>query len=122
MSDKNKALISKHISSSLNTVPFHKDVGSIKRFVPEGFPIHMAIHEVSQTSTLDEDYCDSHVHSFPELNLILGEPGALVYKIQLGDEIHEVESPASIWIPPYLEHSANVIRGKGYFIAIRLSL
>ena len=42
----------------------------------------------------------------------------LVYEITLGDEVYEVEAPASIYIPAGLVHSANVIEGSGFFVAI----
>lgn len=122
MSNINEHLISKNILSSLDTIPFHNHIDSIERFVPEKFPIHLAIHKINDMQGTPVDYCDLHSHDdITEVNLIIGDPNALIYRIQLDDEVYEVKSSSSIWIPPGIKHSANVISGTGYFVVFRLA-
>ncbi len=54
-----------------------------------------------------------------EVNIIVS-PDELVYRIQLGDRTYTVRNNACIWIPKGTFHSANVVRGTGYYIAFRL--
>jgi len=47
MSKMNEVLITKNILSSLESIPFHNHIDCIKRLVPDTFPLHLAIHEVT---------------------------------------------------------------------------
>lgn len=116
---KYEKLIFKNSIIPLSTIPFHTDIPCIERYFPEGFPVHLAVHKVSDANEFQE-YTKPHSHDIPEINIIIGEEACLVYSIQLGDEVFEVKSNSSIWIPAGLQHSANVIEGSGYYIAIRL--
>jgi quercetin dioxygenase-like cupin family protein len=60
------------------------------------------------------------MHDCNEINLILSEKNKLTYKIQLGNEVYQVSSPATIFIPKGLKHSAEVVSGKGIFICLIL--
>lgn len=114
-------LIFKNENSPLSTIPFHKDVPCIERFFSEDFPLHLAIHEISEANGLNEDYTTPHVHDDEdEINIIIGEEGVLDYRIQVGEEEYVVSSNSSVWIPAGVKHSANVLKGSGYFIAIRM--
>ena len=62
-------------------------------------------------------YCEPHRHDVDEINILLSQ-GHLLYDIRLGDERYEVEAPASVYIPAGLVHSANVIEGSGFFVAV----
>jgi hypothetical protein len=78
------------------------------------------IHDAPQGK---RKYSPPHKHDFPELNILVGradDPGSLVYEILIGDERREVTSPATILIPPHVLHSANIVRGTGVYIAVRL--
>jgi len=44
--------------------------------------------------------------------------GHLSYEIRLEDELYVVEAPATIYIPAGMVHSANVIEGTGFFLAV----
>jgi hypothetical protein len=114
-------LIFNMIMSALSNVPFHKDTGSITRFIAEDFPLHLAIHEVSPVILPPSEYTEPHIHDdFDEVNIILS-PNSLLYKIQLGEEEYTVNNNSAIWIPKGMLHSANVLRGWGYFITLRIN-
>lgn len=105
----------------LANVPFHQNTPNITRFIAALFPHHLAVHEVNAVNQPPEAYTFLHTHNdHDEINIIIS-PGKLVYSIQLGDEEHIVQSNASIWVPRGVMHSANVLEGSGYFIAIRVN-
>ena len=62
-------------------------------------------------------YCEPHVHDCDEINILLSD-SHLSYEIRLGDEVFVVNAPATIHIPAGVVHSANVIEGSGFYIAI----
>ncbi|WP_144558028.1 cupin domain-containing protein [Shouchella miscanthi] len=114
-------LIFKNENKPLSSIPFHKDVPCIERFFSDEFPFHLAIHHITNANGLDEDYTNPHIHDdLDEINIIVGKENELEYKIQLGEEEFDVSSNSTIWIPAGVKHSANVIKGDGYFIAIRM--
>ena len=114
-----KKLICNMEESSLTSIPFHREIDDIKRWVAKSFPMHLAVHRIHDAKDVPH-YTESHQHQAPEINMILGDDNKLTYKIQLGSEIYIVKSPASIWIPSGLEHSANVVEGSGYYICLIL--
>jgi hypothetical protein len=83
-------------------------------------PIYSAVWIIREAEEQPRDYGPTHVHDFPELNILAGSPGELVYRIRLGDEERDVESPATVLVPPHVPHSANLIRGSGAFVVVRL--
>lgn len=116
-----KSLIYKMMPSLLSNVPFHTDTDAITRYFAEAFPCHMAIHHVSPVFTPPLAYTQPHIHEdSDEINIIIS-PGKLVYKIQLDDRDYILQNNVSIWIPRGTLHSANVLRGSGYFIALRVN-
>lgn len=120
MKEKNvDKLIYTNKNIALSTIPFHNDVSCIKRFIPEGFPVHLAIHKVSNAENVEE-YTKLHSHEIPEINILISDSDDLEYIVQLNDEVQNVKSNSSIWIPAGVNHSTNVIKGSGYYIAIRL--
>lgn len=107
--------------SPLSSIPFHSDIKCIERIVAKEFPFHVAIQHITGAQSMPRDYTRLHTHDVPEINIVLGNTDELVHGIHLGAEFYEVKSPSTIWIPPHLEHSANVISGSGYFICIILN-
>ncbi len=101
-------------------MPFHKDVSCIERYCPEKFPVHLAIHKISEANNVEE-YTTLHSHEMHELNILLGDEGGLEYSVRLGDKTYTVYSNFSIWIPGGMMHSTNVIRGSGYYIVVRFN-
>lgn len=115
---KEKFLISKNIPSLLQNVPFHSKNDSIERLVPEGFPLHVAVHNIHD-DTGKEKYVAPHKHGALEINILIGcDDNKLKYEIQIDNDFYEVESPASIYIPAGLTHAANHVSGKGFFVCI----
>jgi hypothetical protein len=115
-----KELIFKNIGSPLSSIPFHHDIDGIERLFAEGFPLHLAIHQIHEMPSPPSPYTRPHAHEFAEINILIGDE--LRYQIQLANEIYELKGSFSIWIPAGVLHAANVIQGTGYFVAIRLNL
>ena len=114
------SLIFNMIPIALSNVPFHKNTKSITRYFAEDFPFHLAVHEVSPVSVPPIQYAEPHLHeAWDEINLIISQHD-LLYRIQLDDEKYTVTNNSSIWIPRSTVHAANVLRGSGYFITIRV--
>lgn len=104
----------------LSSIPFHFNSLGIERLVAKEFPVHLAIHEINQISEMPTQYCELHKHNNPEINIILPKESGLIYDIILGKETYRLEAPYSIWIPEKILHSANVVKGSGYFICMIL--
>jgi mannose-6-phosphate isomerase-like protein (cupin superfamily) len=106
--------------SALSGIPFHTDTDAISRYAAAGFPLHMAVHQVSPLLAAPPDYTLPHIHDdSDEVNLIVST-GSLVYKIRIGNNDYTVYNNSAIWIPRGMVHAANVLEGSGYFIALRL--
>jgi len=116
-----RSLIFDMMPSVLSNVPFHTDTTAITRYFAAAFPCHMAVHHVSPVFTPPAAYTQPHVHEdSDEINIIIS-PGKLIYKIQLGSNEYIVQNNTSIWIPRGMLHSANVLKGSGFFIALRVN-
>lgn len=109
------------VARSLASTSRYRDIPEVQRLEAVGSPCHVIVHEIAADAT-DEprDYCTEHRHGFAELNVLLGEPGALVYDIVLGGETITATSPTTVWIPAGVEHSANLRRGTGTFVVVYL--
>jgi hypothetical protein len=120
-----RRFIAKGIKESLDKIPFHQKtrIGRLsmlsKSLIPES-NTHIAVHFVDASKKLSK-YSQLHVHDQDEINLILSETSVLKYKIQLEDEVYDVSSPSTIFIPKGLRHNAHAISGKGLFVCIILS-
>lgn len=97
----------------------------LKRFVllnkeinPDA-PCHIATHLIKDLKDEPEPYVHAHSHSScDEIGLVIGQPGALEYEMVLGDKVHRLQSPASIFIPAGTVHRARAIRGNGAYVCI----
>src|SRR4051812_27427746 len=57
----------------------------IERLHATGAPYHVAVHQVGP-SAMRMDYCRPHAHpNCDELNVLVGEPGALTMTVTIGD-------------------------------------
>ena len=119
-----RTLISRGRLEPLHYVPFHAHgAAPVSRRVLAGAGVHEAIgkhivsHEIRDVPTEQRSYCEPHVHDCNEINILLSD-SHLSYEIRLGDEVFVVNAPATIHIPAGVVHSANVIEGSGFFIAI----
>jgi quercetin dioxygenase-like cupin family protein len=118
------ALISHGVFEELSLVPFHnRDQAPLTRRVLSGPSIHeslgrrIVVHELREVRADPRRYCDPHIHDFAEVNILLSTT-ELRYEIRLGDESYLVDAPASVYVPAGLIHSANVLEGSGFFIAL----
>lgn len=113
--------IYRNIAAPLGNEGDHAATEFVTRLAPQGFPMHIAIHKVSVKNEGDGvHYAPLHSHQDQdEVNVLISDQ-SLSYDFTLGDELHEVAAPASVWIPAGLPHSANAIVGEGYFICIRI--
>ncbi len=104
--------------------PGYRDVDEIVRLFASGAPIHIAAHWIEGAEDQStRDYSCAHVHDdLDEVNVLLGDPGGLVCNILLGanEEPACVEAPSAVVIPAGVTHSANVVKGRGWFVALRL--
>jgi hypothetical protein len=123
-SNKHSSLISTGLVQPLHYVPFHANgIAPLTRRVMAGAGVlpqvekHVVAHELREVSAGFRSYCEPHVHDCAEINILLSM-SRLVYEIRLGDEVYIVEAPATIYIPAGLLHSANVIEGSGFFLAM----
>ena len=116
-----QSLIFSMIPAALSNVPFHKNTKSITRYFAENFPLHIAVHEVSPIHIPPPEYTRPHLHEdCDEVNIIISQHD-LLYTIQLEDDKYTVSNNACIWIPRGTLHSANVLKGSGHFITIRIN-
>jgi hypothetical protein len=104
----------------LSALPFHINAKGIKRLVAQGLPVHLGVHLISESQSTPQEYTSPHAHESPEVNIILSEKDRLVYLITVGEEEFRVESPAAVWIPKDVLHSAKFLEGSGSFICVVL--
>lgn len=94
----------------------YSEIPEIQRLEAVGSPSHVAFHQIGHAEQASRSYCTAHSHNFAELNLLIGAPGALQYEFRVGDDVFLVDSPASVWIPAGVVHSANLYAGTGTFV------
>jgi O-methyltransferase domain/Dimerisation domain len=117
-------LISRGRIEALHVVPFHGNgTAPVSRRVLAGAGVHETVgkhivcHEICNVPADRRSYCEPHVHDCDEINILLSD-SYLLYEIRLGDEVFVVNAPATIRIPAGVVHSANVIAGKGFYMAM----
>lgn len=115
-------LVFKNIVQSLNNVPLHSATAHVERLTALNFPVHLAIHHSQGTNqpNIPQQYVKPHRHIVAEINIFIPESEDFTYQLQLADEITAINGHYSVWIPADTAHSANFIRGQGYFICIIL--
>jgi len=123
---KYKKYITKGIHEPLSKVPSHKKspikrISMLNEKTMTQSKIHAAVHFVDAIDKKISKYSILHKHDVDEVNIILSQNGNLVYEIQLDDEIYEVSSPVTIFIPKGVTHRADVISGRGFFVCLIMS-
>lgn len=122
---KYKKFITRGISEPLSDVPFHgkapikRRLMLDKKLVPKS-DMHIAVHFVDPSKKMPQ-YSQLHKHNVDEINLILSQDGKIKYEVQMEDEIYEVSSPATIFIPKGIRHRAQALSGKGIFVCMIFS-
>ena len=122
---KYQKFIKKGIREPLEKVPFHakapiKRLSMLSKNLISESNTHIAVHFVDSTKKLPK-YSTIHKHNHDEINLILSEESKITYEVQLEDEIYQVTSPSTIFIPKGVSHRAQALTGKGIFVCIILS-
>ena len=112
---KKRAMTS--IANKDRNAGYKSTIAAVRYHSPE--PLYSAVWMVSAEHE-QRSHAPTHTHDFPEVNILAAAPGDLVYRILIGDEEREVQSPASILIPAQVPHAANIVRGVGAFVVIRL--
>ena len=121
-----KKFIKKGVSEQISKIPFH-NYAPIKRLSmlsKKRFPssnTHIAVHFVNGNHKKMLEYSQLHKHNADEINLIISENSKLKYEIQLDDEVYNVSSPSTVFIPKGVKHKAKFISGKGVFVCIILA-
>lgn len=121
---KYQHLITPGIEQALGAVAFHHNAPFTRYVMLQkdktegdgGFRV--VSHVISGLPKEIPHYCELHWHEFDEVNVILSEDNSLRYKVQFEDETYEVQAPATVYIPKGVRHAAEVISGKGVFLAI----
>ncbi|MEA3515458.1 MAG: 2-isopropylmalate synthase [Nanoarchaeota archaeon] len=99
--------------------PFKRLLMLDKASIPESSN-YVSVHFIKDLPKEFPKYSKLHKHDCDEINLILSEDDKLIYKVQFENEVYEVSSPATIFIPKGVKHSAEVLSGKGIFVCIIL--
>lgn len=104
--------------------PGYRDIEEVLRLFADGAPVHIAAHWIEGALEVpSRDYSCDHVHrDLVEVNILLGEPGGLAYSVVLAEneEPTLIEAPSAVIVPAGVSHSANVVRGRGWFVVLRL--
>jgi hypothetical protein len=118
------SLISPGLVQPLDQVPFHGNgMAPLLRRVLAGPGVHpdlrkhIVAHELCAVSAAKRVYSAPHCHDCPEMNILLSQ-SQLSFEIRLGDDVYVVQAPATVYIPAGLIHSANVIEGSGFYLAV----
>lgn len=111
----------RHQIIPLSAVPSHTDVSCITRYFNTKCPYYIAIHHITNAD-FPGKYTFLHQHTEAEINIFLSsDTQPLTFELQIGDEVRTHSGSATLVIPPNVNHSANVLSGSGYYIAIRLN-
>ena len=120
--NKYEHLISKGVEQPLEMVqahhaaPFTRYV-MLEKDAVRGEGVKIVAHVITDLPHVIPPYCDLHSHDCDEINFITSD-SSLRYRIQLEDEVYEVESPCTIYIPSGIRHRAEVLSGRGVYVAI----
>lgn len=77
--------------------------------------ICVGVQEVKQVPRNFKPFIEPHKH---QINQFYGIIGELSIEVTLDDERHEVNSPASIFIPAGLSHTFRPLKGSGYVVVV----
>ena len=109
----------------LTSVPYHdisraeQELGPVFSFVDgQNFPgqdIVIRMRRVDQVPPDLKPYVDPHTHEVGEFYIATE---GLTIEVLLGDETHEIEGPATAFVPAGMKHTVRPLRGKGYLIVI----
>lgn len=124
MEKKFAHLITRGVAEPLSAVAFHYDAPITRYVMLKQNAVQgdggckVVVHAIGELPETVPPYCDLHQHEFDEVNLILSEGNNLRYRIRFEDEEYEVDAPATVYIPAGVRHAAEVMSGRGTYIAL----
>ena len=108
-----------HVQAYHYSAPVERFLMLNKKEIPRANTF-ISIHKIDKLPKKVPRYCELHKHDHDEINILFSENDKLIYKIQIENEIYEVSSPSTVFIPKGTMHSAEVISGKGTYTCIIL--
>ena len=78
--------------------------------------LNIFIHHIDVKNPPGPDYVEVHAHDVSQA-YVFPLPG-ITFEVTLGDEVHVVDSPATVFIPPRLRHTVKIIEGSGIEVSI----
>lgn len=106
------------VKQNLASIPFHDNLDGISRWIALGSEYHIAIHQINSSQDHPKEYVKQHKHNAEELNIILSNDDVFQYRIMINNEENIINAPSVVIIPKDTMHSANVVKGKGFYICI----
>jgi len=91
-------------------------IAFLNREMVEGADINIFVHHIEVKGDEGPDYVDVHTHDVSQA-YVFPEPG-LTFEVILGEETHQAESPATVYIPAGLKHNLKILKGKGIEVCI----
>lgn len=87
-------------------------------YFPES-PIRVVVRQIKKLPEDYEPHIDLHTHDVDELYIVISEEeGGLEVELTLGDEVYQVTSPATIYLPKDLPHKYAAKRGRGFIFTL----
>jgi len=91
-------------------------IAFLNREMVDGADLNIFVHHIEVSGDEAPDYVDVHTHDVSQA-YVFPEAG-LRFEVVLGDETHQAESPATVFIPPGLRHNLKILSGKGIEVCI----
>ena len=80
----------------------------------QGADVHVGLQEIKKVPD-DFEFVEPHEHDVSQFYGIIGN---LRVEVLLEDERHEIDGPASIFIPAGMRHTFRPLKGSGYVMIV----
>jgi len=106
-------------------LPFHNDLAPGKRrvFLEKTLladsDVYIMVRTAKNVTEDQPQYVESHAHRVSSTYIFIGSEDnleGLQAEVVLDGEVHTIESPATVFIPPGVQHSYRLMEGSGHFI------
>ena len=82
-------------------------------------PIRVVVRQIKSIPSDYEPHIDLHTHDVDELYIFISEEdGGLEAEVALGDEVYNVTSPVTVFLPKGVPHSYIAKKGHGFLFTI----
>jgi hypothetical protein len=78
--------------------------------------LNVFVHQIDVKNPPGPEYVEIHAHEVSQA-YVFPLPG-ITFEVTLGDEVHVVDSPATVFIPPRLKHTVKIVKGSGIEVSI----